>query len=172
MMWLGWFGLNGGATTASGQVTAVALTNTQLAACAGALSWVFTQYIFTEAPHILGLCSGVICGLASITAGAGYVSHWSALVIGAIGSILSYVYAHFKTLHFKEMKDSLDVFGCHGISGAWGGIALGLFATLDSGSQYEGLFYGGAKVFGQNLLGVFVIALYAFFVSWINIFIL
>lgn len=47
VMWLGWFGLNGGATTASGQVTAVALTNTQLAACAGALAWAFTQYIFT-----------------------------------------------------------------------------------------------------------------------------
>jgi Amt family ammonium transporter len=57
-------------------------------------------------------------------------------VIGAVASILSYIYSHFKTLHFKEMKDCLDIFGCHGIGGAWGGIAVGLFATTDSGSNY------------------------------------
>jgi len=114
----------------------------------------------------------VICGFTSITSGAGYISLWSSLVIGAIGGILAYLFSHYKTLHFKENKDSLDIFGCHGIGGAWGGIAVGLFATVDSGSQYSGLFYGNAKVFGQNLLGVLVIGLYSFFVTWINIFIL
>jgi Amt family ammonium transporter len=150
----------------------VALTNTQLAACAGALAWAFSQYVITESPHILGFCSGVICGLTSITSGAAYVSLWSALFIGAVGGILAYVYSHLKTSHYKENKDSLDVFGCHGIGGAWGGIAVGLFATVDTGSKYSGLFYGEANVFGQNLLGVCVIGFYSFFVIWINIFIL
>ena len=114
----------------------------------------------------------MICGLTSVTSSAGYVSLWSALVIGAVGTIIAYIYSHFKTIHFKEMRDSLDVFGCHGICGAWGGIAAGIFATTDSGTPYEGLFYGGVNIFGQNLLGVLVIAVYAFFVTWINIFIL
>lgn len=172
VMWLGCFGLNGGAVPASAQVTAMAVSNTQLAACGGALAWAFSQYVCTESPHILGLCSGVICGLTSITSGSGYVSLWSALVTGAISGILSYIYCHYKTMHFKEMKDSIDVFGCYGICGAWGGIAVGLFATTESGSVHKGLFYGGASVFGKNLLGVFVIAFYSFFVTWINIFIL
>lgn len=171
LLWLGWMGLNGGASTASGQVTAVALTNTQLAACAGALSFAFLQYIYNDSPHVLGICSGAICGLTSITAGAGYVSLWSALVIGCIGSILTYMYCHYKTLHFGEMRDSLDVFGCHGISGAWGSIAAGLFATPDSGSDFSGLFYGGGRQFGVNLLGVVVCAAYGFFVTWMNLFI-
>lgn len=110
--------------------------------------------------------------MTSITSGAAYVSLWSALVIGAVGGILAYVYSHYKTLHFKENRDSLDVFGCHGICGAWGGIAVSLFATAESGSVYQGLFYGNAKVFGQNLLGVFVIGIYSFFVTWMIIFIL
>jgi len=135
-MWLGWFGPNGGATIASGQVIAVAFTNRQLAACAGVLSWMFALYVFTESPDILSLCSGLVCGLASITSEASYASHWAVLVIAAIGGVLTYIYSHHKTLHFKENRDCLDIYACHGIGGARGGIATGLFAITEYGLTF------------------------------------
>lgn len=172
ILWFGWFGFNGGAAFTSGLSSAVALINTHLAACAGGLAWAGLQYMFTDRPTILGWCCGSICGLVSITSGAGYVALWASIVIGAIGGSLAYIFCHFKSKYYDDLFDNLDVFGCHGVSSIWGSIAAGAFATLDSGNSSVGLFYGDGRQFGLNILGVVAIAAYSFAMTTILYFLL
>lgn len=172
ILWVGWFGFNGGSALASGQIAALAITNSHLAACAAGLGWAAMQYLVTRHASIVGWCCGSICGLVAITPGAGYVSLWSSLIIGALGGIFSYLFCHAKAKHFEELADTLDVFGCHGISAIWGGIATGLFATPDSGNTYSGLFYGDGRQLGVNVLAIVVSAAYAFCVTWLLYFLL
>ena len=172
ILWFGWFGFNGGSALASNALASVAVTNTHLAACAGGLAWTAVQYLITRQPSILGWCCGAVCGLVSITPGAGFVNLWASLVIGAFGATISYLFCHFKSLYFHDLADTLDVFGCHGIAGVWGGIATGAFATHDSGNTFEGLFYGSGREFGVNVLGVVVCSAYSFGVSMILLFLI
>lgn len=131
-MWVGWFGFNGGSALTSGQLASNAMLNSHLSACAAGLAWAGIQYLVTNQLSILGWCCGAICGLVSMTPAAGYVPIWSSLVIGALGGMFSYLFCHFKSRYFNQLADTLDVFACHGISGLWGCIATGLFASLDS----------------------------------------
>ena len=165
ILWFGWFGFNGGSALVSNLIASVALVNSHLAACAGGLAWAGVQYLLTDKSSIVGWCCGSICGLVGITPCAGFVSLWSSIVIGAISGMLSYIFCHFKSKHFDELSDTLDVFGCHGISGVWGGIAAGVFATGDSGNNVNGLFYGGGHLFGVNVLGVVVCSAYTFIMT-------
>lgn len=172
ILWLGWFGFNGGSALASGQLAALAVTNSHLAACSAGLSWALTQYLTTKKPSIVGWCCGAVCGFVAITPAAGFVSFWSSLIIGALGGIFSYLFCHLKTKYFQEFSDTLDVFGCHGISAIWGGIATGLFATPDSGNTYSGAFYGNGRLLGVCILAIVVQAAYAFVVTWLLYFLL
>jgi Amt family ammonium transporter len=166
ILWFGWFGFNGGSALVANLSASVALVNTHLAACAGGLGWAAVQYLMTDKLSIIGWCCGSICGLVGITPCAGFVALWSSIVVGAISGIISYVFCHFKSQHFDELSDTLDVFGCHGVSAVWGGIAAGAFATGDSGNSVNGLFYGGGgHQFGVNVLGVVVCAGYSFVVT-------
>lgn len=101
ILWMGWFGFNGGSALAAGQLAAVAITNSHLAACAAGLGWAGMQYLISNKPSIVGWCCGSVCGLVAITPGAGYVSLWSSLVIGALGGILSYLFCHAKSKYFE-----------------------------------------------------------------------
>jgi Amt family ammonium transporter len=172
ILWVGWFGFNGGSALASGQLAALAITNSHLAACAAGIGWSGVQYLVTQQPSIVGWCCGAICGLVAITPAAGFVSLWSSLIIGVLGGVFSYLFCHAKSKYFEELSDTLDVFGCHGISAIWGGIATGLFATPDSGNTASGLFYGGGRQFGVNILAIVVCSAYAFCVTWLLYFLL
>lgn len=172
ILWIGWFGFNGGSALAANQLAAVAIANSHLAACAAGLGWAGVQYLVTKQPSIVGWCCGAICGLVAITPAAGYVSLWSSLVIGALGGTFSYLFCHFKSKYFEELSDTLDVFGCHGVSAVWGGIAAGFFATTDSSNIYTGVFYGNGKQLGLNVLAIVVCAAYSFFMTWLIYFLL
>jgi len=150
----------------------ISLVNSHISACTGGLAWAGVQYLFTGKPSILGWCCGSICGLVGITPAAGFVSLWSSLVIGGLAGTFSYLFCHFKSVYFHELSDTLDVFGCHGVSAIWGGIATGAFATTDSGNTFNGLFYGNGRLFGLNVLGVVVCAAYSFVVTWLLYFLL
>ena len=138
LLWFGWFGFNAGSALAVNDVAFLAFVNTFIAGCAGGLSWTMMECRHGK-PTALGISSGIVAGLASVTNAAGFVSPLIAVVIGLAGGVLCYL-AVFLKFRFRY-DDSLDVIGIHGVGGVWGAIATGLFATVGG----TGLFFGNAK---------------------------
>lgn len=135
LLWFGWFGFNAGSALAVNDVAFTAFVNTFIAGCAGGLAWTMMEYKGGK-PTALGISSGIIAGLASITNAAGFVTPPIALLIGLGGGVFCYLAVFLK---FKlKYDDSLDVIGIHGVGGVWGALATGLFASIGG----TGLFYG------------------------------
>jgi len=122
LLWVGWFGFNAGSSVDSGLITGQALTVTQIAASAGALSWMLLEGILHKKVSTLGFVSGVLAGLVAITPAAGAVQPWGALVLGLMASPLCYLAIEMKNK--LGYDDTLDVFGIHGIAALWGAIGL------------------------------------------------
>jgi len=122
LLWVGWFGFNAGSSVESGLITAQALTVTQVAAAAGALSWMVLEGILHRKATTLGFVSGVLAGLVAITPAAGAVQPWGALVLGLVSSVLCYFAIELKNK--LGYDDTLDVFGIHGVAALWGAIGL------------------------------------------------
>ncbi len=122
LLWVGWFGFNAGSAVSSGQSSAHALTVTQIAAAAGALSWLIIEGIKHGKATSLGLASGILAGLVAITPAADVVTPTGAIVLGGLASLVSYGAIQMKTV--LGYDDSLDVFGIHGCAGIFGAIAL------------------------------------------------
>lgn len=130
LLWVGWFGFNAGSSVESGLLTAQALTVTQIAAAAGALSWMLLEGILHNKVTALGFVSGVIAGLVAITPAAGAVQPWGALILGLVAPALCYLAIEMKNK--LGYDDTLDVFGIHGVAGIWG--AIGLVLVLRPGT--------------------------------------
>jgi Amt family ammonium transporter len=127
MLWFGWFGFNGGSALASNGLAGAALTASQVAAAAAALSWMLAEWLHRGKPTALGLASGVVAGLVAVTPASGYVSPMGALVIGLLAGLLCYVAVYLKP--FLKYDDSLDAFGVHGVGGFLGAILTGVFVS-------------------------------------------
>jgi len=125
LLWVGWFGFNAGSSVASGLQTAQALTATQAAAAAGALSWILLEAMVHKKATSLGLVSGILAGLVAITPAAGDVAVPGALILGFIASPLCYGAILLKGK--LGYDDTLDVFGLHGVAGIVGGVGLTFF---------------------------------------------
>lgn len=125
LLWVGWFGFNAGSSISSGLSTAQALTVTQVAAAAGALTWILVEGFHQGKATALGFVSGILAGLVGITPAAGVVQPGGALVIGALASIICYLAILMKNR--LGYDDSLDVFGIHGVGGMAGAIFLTFF---------------------------------------------
>jgi len=127
LLWFGWFGFNAGSALGANVLAVKAFLTTQLAAAAAALGWFIVEWKRYGRPTVLGIASGAVAGLVSITPAAGFVSPISAIIIGFIGGIICYFAVQSK---FKlNIDDSLDAVGIHGVGGIWGSIATGIFAT-------------------------------------------
>ncbi|CAO3652565.1 unnamed protein product [Mucor hiemalis] len=126
LMWFGWFAFNAGSALAANARSVNSLVATHLSACTAALVWVLLDYRQTRKWSIIGLCTGAVAGLATITPGSGYVSPSSSLAFGAIGSVVCYIAIHYK--HKMGIDDCLDVFGVHYVGGLVGLILTGVFA--------------------------------------------
>ena len=122
LLWVGWFGFNAGSSVACGLITAQALTVTQVAAAAGALSWMVLEGLLHKKVTTLGFVSGILAGLVAITPAAGAVQPWGALVLGGVAAVLCYLAIEMKNK--LGYDDTLDVFGIHGIAALWGAIGL------------------------------------------------
>lgn len=171
LLWFGWFGFNAGSRLAADGVAGNAFLTTHMAAAMGALSWVFAEWILKKKPTTLGLASGAVAGLGSITPASGFVGTGSALIIGAVAGVICY----FAVLSKERLgyDDSLDVVGIHGVGGVWGTLATGLFASkLINESGNDGVFFGNASLFGVQLIGVLVTAAYSFIVTLVILYIL
>jgi ammonium transporter, Amt family len=125
LLWVGWFGFNAGSAVASNLQTAQALTATQIAAAAGALTWVILEGLLVGKATTLGMCSGIIAGLAAITPAAGVAMPGGAIAIGIISAACVYVAIQVKNR--LGYDDSLDAFGIHGVAGTVGVLTLSFF---------------------------------------------
>ena len=152
LLWVGWFGFNAGSAVASDGRAGLAMAVTHIAASAGAVSWMFTEWIVRGKPSLLGLCSGLVAGLVAITPAAGFVSPRSAVLIGAVAGLACY-WGATALKRMLRADDSLDVFGVHGIGGIVGSVLTGLLASK-SISGVEG------NVVTQ-LIGIAVVVLYS-----------
>jgi len=159
ILWFGWFGFNAGSALAADGIAANALLVTNLAAAAGAMSWMVTDWIRKGKPSAVGISVGAVCALATITPASGYVSPMASIIIGAAAGLLCNFVASWRAR--TRLDDSLDVFACHGAGGILGSIATGIFAsTAINASGPNGLLYGNmyqliAQVFGVAVVGVF-----------------
>ncbi|MEZ4866844.1 MAG: ammonium transporter [Caldilineaceae bacterium] len=160
LLWVGWFGFNGGSALAADGVAVTALLNTNTAAAAAAVVWMLLSWRESK-PSVLGIAVGAVVGLVAITPAAGFVTPLASILIGGIAAPISYYCIRF--LHKRGLDESLDVWGCHGMAGAWGAFATGLFATTAvNAAGADGLFYGNVAQLGIQLLTLVVAAAYAF----------
>ncbi len=166
LLWFGWFGFNAGSALSSGGSAALAFTTTQTAAAAGALSWMLAEWFHAGKPSALGAASGIVAGLVVITPAAGFVVPGWALVMGLSAGVVCYAGVMMK--HRLGYDDSLDAFGVHGIGGAWGAIATGIFASVGA----TGLIGGNFQQFGVQVLGVVAAGAYAVIVTLVLLFVL
>jgi len=146
LLWFGWFGFNAGSALGANGVAGAAFIATHIAAAAGGLSWMGAEWVHRGKPTVLGLASGIIAGLATITPGAGFVGPMSAMIIGLVAGTLCYAAVVWKAK--LGYDDSLDVVGIHGVGGVTGILATGLFASIGA----TGLFFGNAGQFGIQVL--------------------
>jgi Amt family ammonium transporter len=166
ILWFGWFGFNAGSAIAAGTLSTSAFVVTHFAAAAGALSWGLVEWIYKGKPTTLGVASGAVAGLATITPASGFVSPLAALFIGLTAGILCYGGVVAKNKFGYD--DSLDVVGIHGVGGTWGALAIGLFAAKEvNEAGNNGLLWGNPDLLGIQALAVLVCWVYAFAVTFI-----
>jgi ammonium transporter, Amt family len=140
LLWMGWFGFNGGSALGANGLAANAIVTTNTAAAAAGVVWMFLSWRNNK-PSPLGIVTGMVVGLVAITPAAGFVTPLSALLIGAVAAPISF-YA-IRLRQRMKLDESLDVWACHGMGGLWGALATGLFATTTVNSAgFNGLFYG------------------------------
>ncbi len=153
LLWFGWFGFNAGSQLAADGVAASAFIVTHVAASAGVLSWGFAEWVHRGKTTTLGIASGAIAGLGSITPASGFVGIGAALVIGVVAGLVCYLAVLAKDK--LGYDDSLDVVGIHGVGGILGTLATGLFASKAiNAAGNNGLFFGNAAQLGVQFVGV------------------
>ena len=161
LLWFGWYGFNAGSEFRVDAVTVIAFINTDIAASFAAITWLCIEWVTTRKPRFVGLLTGAVAGLATITPAAGYVSPGSACLIGIIsGGVCFYAVALKNKL---EWDDALDVWGVHGVGGALGIVLCGIFAsTVFNPAGVDGLLRGNAKFFFVQLLAILISTVWAF----------
>jgi ammonium transporter, Amt family len=156
MLWVGWFGFNGGSALAANGQAAMAVVVTQISPCVAALTWIAIEWMKVGKPSALGFATGAIAGLAAITPASGSVGPLGAIVIGIVASILAYVAATW-IKYRAGYDDALDVVGVHGVGGLVGIILVAFFASTALGGAVEDLVIS-KQLAVQAFAAVFVIA--------------
>jgi Amt family ammonium transporter len=164
LLWFGWYGFNAGSELAVDQITVLAFVNTDIAASFAAVTWLIIAWTLEKKPSFVGLLTGAVAGLATITPAAGFVSFHYAAVIGIIAGIVCYFAVQLKNK--LQWDDSLDVWGVHGIGGLLGTILLGVFATK-AVNGVDGLIAGGSGFFKAQLGAGIGASVYAFLFTFI-----
>jgi len=147
LLWFGWYGFNAGSELDIDGVTVSAFINTDIAASVSSITWLLIEWNTGEKkPTFIGLMTGAVAGLATITPAAGYVTIPMAAFIGLVAGLGCYLAVKYKDK--RNWDDALDVWGVHGMGGVFGSIMLGLFATKTiNANGVDGLFYGGGAMF-------------------------
>jgi Amt family ammonium transporter len=165
LLWFGWFGFNAGSAISAGALAANAFVVTNTAAAMAALTWMTVSWLHKGAPSVLGAAVGAIAGLVAITPAAGFVDVPASIVIGlGAGTIC---YGAIQVTKRLRVDDALDVFGVHGVGGAWGAIATGIFASATVNEVAgNGLLYGDPAQLWIQLIAVGAVVVYAAVVTF------
>ncbi len=166
MLWFGWFGFNGGSAVAANGGAGMAMLVTHLSAAAGSLAWMTIEWIRFKKPSVLGIVTGMVAGLGTITPASGFVGPIGGVLIGLSGGTVCYFATQLIKSRLK-IDDSLDVFPVHGVGGALGTILAAVFvsAAFGGAGYADGMALGSQM--GVQVLGVLVTAAYAAIVSYI-----
>jgi len=166
LLWFGWYGFNAGSELKVDGITGLAFLNTDVAASFAAIVWLILAWTFEKKPKFVGLLTGAVAGLATITPCAGYVSLPSAVIIGCLAGGVCYWAVSVKNK--MQWDDALDVWGVHGVGGFLGTICLGIFATKAiNAAGADGLVVGGSSFFIKEVVAVVGASVYAFGFSWV-----
>ena len=167
MLWVGWFGFNGGSALAANGDAAMAMLVTHISAAAGALTWMGFEWSKYGKPSALGLVTGMVAGLATITPASGFVGPGGGLVIGIAGGAVCFLATNFIKRSLK-IDDSLDVFPVHGVGGALGMLLTAVFASSSIGVfSGQGLDATMGGQFVTQLIGVLVVLVYTAIITWV-----
>jgi ammonium transporter, Amt family len=166
LLWVGWFGFNAGSATSSSELAATAFVNTNTAAAAAALGWLFAEWLRAGNPTILGAASGAVAGLVAVTPASGFVTPMASVVIGGLAGVICYSAVSLKPRFGYD--DALDVVGVHMVGGTLGALLTGVFATKEVNSAIPtltlgldgGLLYGYPGLMLKQLVAV--VATYVF----------
>ncbi len=165
LLWFGWYGFNAGSELAVDNVTVQAFVNTDIAASFATITWLIIEWKKEKKPKFVGLMTGAVAGLATITPAAGFVSASSAAIIGVLSAIVCYASVSLKNK--LKLDDALDVWGVHGMGGFLGTILLGIFASKSINSAgVNGLMYGNFAFFGKQVITSIFAAIYAYFFTY------
>jgi ammonium transporter, Amt family len=161
LLWFGWYGFNSGSELKVDSTTALAFLNTDVAASFAAIAWMTVAWILEKKPKFIGLLTGAVAGLATITPAAGYVSTPVAALIGTLAGVICYFAVSLKNR--LRWDDALDVWGVHGVGGAIGIMFLGIFGSAAVNPHgTDGLIYGGGEFFTKQLIAIAISSVYAF----------
>lgn len=170
MLWVGWFGFNGGSAVAANGDASMAMLVTHISAAAGSLAWMTLEWVKYGKPSVLGIVTGMVAGLGTITPASGFVSPAAGLVIGLSAGVICF----YCTVLIKQkwkIDDSLDVFPVHGVGGILGTLLAGVFCSPDLG-LFSGYGFGGDNTsIGDQvtvqIIGIVSVFVYTAVVSWI-----
>jgi Amt family ammonium transporter len=161
LLWFGWYGFNAGSEFRVDATTAAAFINTDLAASFAGMAWFIVEWAWGRKPKFLGLLTGSVAGLATITPAAGYVSPTSAVLIGIVSGVVCFLAVALKNK--LEWDDALDVWGVHGVGGFIGIVMLGVFATTAyNPAGTNGLLAGNPSFFVKQCAAVLLSSVWAF----------
>lgn len=161
LLWFGWYGFNAGSQVGSDGITALAFLNTDIAASFALVTWLVIEWCRSRKPKLVGVLTGSIAGLATITPGAGFVPLWSAPLIGIAASAFCYLAVEWKNK--RQWDDAMDVWGVHGIGGFVGTILLGVFATTAvNPAGADGLITGSGDFLFKQVVATLLTAVYGF----------
>jgi Amt family ammonium transporter len=160
LLWFGWFGFNAGSALAADGIASLAFVNTNTAAAAAALAWMFLSWRH-RVPSVLGIATGAVAGLVAITPAAGFVTPLASVLIGIGAGLVCYYALLFRMS--KNIDESLDVLAVHGMGGTWGAVATGIFASVGA----SGLLTGNPGQVVTQIVGVAATMVYAFIVTFV-----
>ena len=169
MLWVGWFGFNAGSALAANGNAGMAMVVTHIAAAAGSLAWMCCEWLRYDKPSVLGIVTGMVAGLGTITPASGFVGPVGALIIGSLAGSVCFIATQFIKRSLK-IDDSLDVFPVHGIGGILGTLLTGIFAATSLGGL--GLKTSIGEQVLTQLTGVVATILWCGFISFIVLMVL
>jgi len=166
LLWFGWYGFNAGSELNVDAITGLAFVNTDVAASFATVTWLIIEWSRVKKPKFVGLLTGAVAGLATVTPCAGFVPLWSAPIIGIAAGGVCYLAVNLKNK--LGWDDALDVWGVHGMGGITGIILLGIFASHATNPVIpDGLFWGGSSLFLKELIAGISACVYAFIFTYI-----
>jgi Amt family ammonium transporter len=166
LLWFGWFGFNAGSGLAADGVAGNAMLVTHIAAATAGLVWALLDWIINKKPTTIGVCTGVVAGLAAITPTAGFIDVRAALIVSTISSVTCFIMVGYVKIKLGY-DDSLDAFGVHGIAGIIGSILVGVFASPFIQGSYQGFWYGNKHQLTVQLIAVAATIVYSAIITFL-----